>query len=123
MQDYKKLQIYEKAMKYCVEVYKFSALLPDNEKYGIVSQIRRAVCSVPLNISEGAGTSSEKEFAQFIGYAYRSVNEVLTCIDLTGRLELHHSKVIQEKLFQEGIELSRMIYAFYKKLGGRTFNP
>ena len=121
MQDYKNLQIYGRSIEYCAEIYKFSALLPDHEKYGLVSQIRRAACSIPLNISEGAGTTSRKEFAQFISYAYRSVNEVLTCFDLVERLDLHKSNVLQDKLRTQGTELSRMIYSFFKSLGGRTF--
>lgn len=62
MQDFRRLDIYKRAIDYCVEVYKVSAKLPSSEQYGLVSQIRRAVTSVPLNISEGAGASSNKEF-------------------------------------------------------------
>ena len=77
MQDFRKLEIYKKGIEYGLAIYKFSVSLPADEKYGLVSQIRRAACSIPLNISEGAGTSSNKEFAQFVSYAYRSVNEVM----------------------------------------------
>lgn len=123
MQDFKKLAIYQKSIQYCMEIYSFSTHLPDQEKYGMVSQIRRAVTSIPLNISEGSGASSNREFAQFIGYAYRSTNEVITCLELVERLHLYpkDSKDIH-KLQDEGLQLSRMIYAFFKKLGGRTFN-
>ena len=122
MQDFRKLDIYKRAIEYSTRIYKFSAKLPTNEKYGLVSQIRRAVSSIPLNISEGAGCSSNKEFALFINYAYRSCNGVLTCLELIVTLNLYKGKDEIDTLEKEGVELSRMIYAFFKKLGGRTYN-
>ena len=69
MQDFRKLDVYKRAIEYSTKIYKFSAKLPVNEKYGLVSQIRRTLSSIPLNISEDAGCSSNKEFALFINYA------------------------------------------------------
>ena len=122
MQDFRKLDIYKRAIDYSVKIYRFSGGFPRDEKYGLISQIRRAVSSIPLNISEGAGCSSNKEFSMFVGYAYRSCNEVLTCLELTTKLELHHHNGQVSELEKEGGELSRMIYAFFKKLGGQTYN-
>lgn len=122
MQDFRKLEIYKRAIEYSVKIYKFSAKLPTNEKYGLISQIRRAVSSISLNISEGAGCSSNKEFGLFINYAYRSCNEVLTCLELIIRLNLYKEKYEIDLLEKEGIELSRMIYSFFVKIGGKTYN-
>ena len=55
MQDFRKLEIYKRAIEYCSKIYEFSAKLPASEKFGLISQIRRAASSIPLNISEGAG--------------------------------------------------------------------
>jgi four helix bundle protein len=88
MQDFRKLNIYKRAIEYCKKIYKFSTKLPSNEKYGLISQIRRAAISIPLNISEGSGCNTDKEFSQFISYAYRSINEVLTCLELSVELKL-----------------------------------
>ena len=55
MQDFRKLDIYKRAIEYSVSIYKFSSELPTDEKYGLISQIRRAVSSIPLNVSEGVG--------------------------------------------------------------------
>ena len=120
MQDFRKLDIYQRAIKYAVSVYKFSTELPTDEKYGLVSQIKRAVSSISLNISEGAGCSSKKEFAMFINYAYRSCNEVLTCLELAQELTLYSKNGNIELLENEGTELSRMLYTFWKKLGSLT---
>ena len=120
MQDFRKLEIYRRAIEYCVRIYKFSSRLPADEKYGLVSQMRRAVSSIPLNISEGAGCSSNREFAQFINYAYRSCNEVLTCLELATRLGLNKENGAIHILEKDGVELSCMLYAFLKKLSRPT---
>jgi len=88
MQDFRKLNIYKRAIEYCKKIYNFSTKLPSNEKYGLIPQIRRAAISIPLNISEGSGCKTDKEFSQFISYAYRSINEVLTCLELSVELKL-----------------------------------
>ncbi len=93
MQDFRNLEIYKRSIQFCTDIYRFTAILPDDEKYGLVSQIRRAACSIALNISEGAGAASNKEFAQFISYSYRSVNEVMTCLEIIENLNLNHEKI------------------------------
>ena len=122
MQDFRKLEIYKRAIEYSVSTYKFSTKLSASEKYGLVSQIRRAVSSIPLNISEGSGCNSNKEFALFINYGYRSCNEVLTCLELIDRLSLYKERKELELLEKEGVELNCMIYTFFKKIGGKTYN-
>lgn len=118
MQDFRKLDIYKRAIEYCSEIYRFSANLPDDEKYGLISQMRRAGTSIPLNISEGAGCTTNKEFAHFVSFAYRSVNEVLTCLELIEKLGLDRDIDNLDKLRNEGMQLSRMTYVFIKKVGG-----
>ena len=116
MQDFRKLFVYSKAVAYCKTIYKFSAELPLSEKFGLISQIRRAATSVALNIAEGAGTTSNREFALFITYAYRSVNEILTCLTLIKKLKLSTNEAAIPVLEKDGLELSRMLYSFSKKL-------
>ena len=48
MQDFRKLLIYSRAIEYCSDIYKFAQKLPQNEQYGLTSQIKRAACSIPL---------------------------------------------------------------------------
>jgi len=55
MQDYHQLDIWNRAMDYAVAVYEFATALPEQEKYNLASQLRRAVASAPLNIAEGCG--------------------------------------------------------------------
>jgi len=115
LKDYKKLDIWQRAMDYAVEIYKLSAHLPSEEKYGLASQIRRAVCSISMNIAEGSGCESQKEFKLFLEYAHRSTHEVLTILELIERLKLCEDKHIPD-LLETGKEIRAMIHAFMKKL-------
>jgi len=67
MQDYHQLDSWHRAMDYAVAVYEFVATLPEQEKYNLASQLRRAVTSAPLNIAEGCGAASNTEFGRFLG--------------------------------------------------------
>ncbi len=115
MQDYRKLEIWQRGMDYTTKLYKLSSTLPSEEKYGLISQLRRAAYSIPLNIAEGAGCESKKEFKLFLEYAHRSVHEVLTILELCIRLHLC-DKVVINNLIEEGREIRAMIYGFMKKL-------
>jgi four helix bundle protein len=63
--DHKKLDAWKLSVDLVTEVYKVTTTFPKNEEYGITSQIRRSVISVPSNISEGAGRDSKKEYVRF----------------------------------------------------------
>ena len=58
MQDYHQLEIWQRAMAYTTDLYRFSAQFPDGERYNLTSQLRKAATSVPLNIAEGAGCTT-----------------------------------------------------------------
>lgn len=75
---YKELAAWQKAMELVAEVYRITADFPDQEKFGLVSQLRRAAVSVPSNIAEGQGRLSTGEFKQFLGHARGSLFEVET---------------------------------------------
>ncbi|MBI2678909.1 MAG: four helix bundle protein [Candidatus Koribacter versatilis] len=86
MQGHKDLIAWQKAMDLVVDVYRATKLLPKEETYGLVSQMRRAAVSVPSNLAEGHGRSSKKEFHLFIGNARGSLLEPETQIELSQRL-------------------------------------
>lgn len=82
MHRFVKLDVYQKALKFTGEVYRFSNLLPDDERFGIVSQLRRATTSIVLNIAEGAGAGSDMEFKRFLRMSLRSTYEVNSIFDI-----------------------------------------
>ena len=75
---YKELVVWQKAMQLVTDVYRVTAGFPEEEKFGLVSQLRRAAASVPSNIAEGQGRSTAGEFQQFLGHARGSLFEVET---------------------------------------------
>jgi four helix bundle protein len=121
MQDYHQLDIWNRAMDYAVAVYEFAASLPDQEKYNLTSQLRRAVTCAPLNIAEGCGTASNAEFSRFLGFAYRSLKEVVTALELCQRLYPSLSQRRTQSLIDEGNQISKMTYALMQKVDSGNY--
>lgn len=69
MRNFRNYEVWKLAVSFCKDVYLLTDSLPDSEKYGIVSLIKRAVVSISSNIAEGCSRKSEKDFARFIGIA------------------------------------------------------
>lgn len=102
-------------MVFISHVYQISALFPKHEQFGLIDQIRRAATSVALNIAEGSGAGSDKEFARFLRISYRSLYEVITIIEISLLLN-YGNKIENEKIIEEADELLAMISGFFKKL-------
>lgn len=83
---FKQLKIWQNSLLLVPKVYLLTKNLPKDELFALVSQIRRAVVSIPTNIAEGSGSSSKKDFGNFLNIAIRSGFEVSsllnTCISL-----------------------------------------
>jgi four helix bundle protein len=106
-QDYHQLDIWNRAMDYAVSVYRFTASLPQDEKYNLASQLRRAAASAPFNIAEGSGSATNVEFARFLGYAYRSLKELITGLELSQRLYPSLNQRVIVELIDEGNQISK----------------
>ena len=76
MRDFHKLRIWQRSHQLTLDVYKATKLFPSEELFGLPSQIRRAVSSIPTNIAEGCGRASNKDFAHFLQIAIGSASEV-----------------------------------------------
>ena len=77
---FEKLIIWQKAMDFGEDINTLTDKFPPKEVYNLSSQIRRAADSIALNISEGSIGQSNPEFKKFMGYAIRSLAEVVTCL-------------------------------------------
>lgn len=83
MHKFKNLEVYRKSLQFARTVRETTKKFPRDELFGLTSQFRRAAYSIVLNIAEGAGNSSRKEFAKFLGYSIRSGFECPACVDIS----------------------------------------
>ena len=112
--SYKDLLVWQKGIELAKAVYKLTAKFPAEEKFGIVSQLRRAM-SIPSNIAEGQARRSTGEFVQFISNAEGSVAEVDTQLILSVELCLCFSAAVT-KASALTVELQKMLNALRRKL-------
>ncbi|WP_345988714.1 four helix bundle protein [Chryseobacterium sp. Chry.R1] len=109
------LLIWKKSMALVKEVYLLTEKLPSDEKYGLISQIRRCAISIPSNIAEGAGRNNVKEFNQFLGIATGSSYELETQLLLLVDLHFKNQDEIAP-LLDNLNEIQKMIYKFKNNL-------
>lgn len=86
MRAHRNLDLWQKSVDFVVDVYEVTKTYPTDERYGLISQIRRAATSIPANIAEGAGRKSDKEFVHFLSNAQGSASEIDTHFFVSLRL-------------------------------------
>jgi len=86
-QSYRDLLVWQKSMALAKAIYKITADFPSDEKFGLISQLRRAAVSVPSNIAEGQARNTTGEFVQFISHAEGSLAELDTQLTLAVELD------------------------------------
>src|SRR5262245_12699111 len=87
LKSYEDLIVWQKSMTLVVDVYRLSVAFPAAERFGLTSQLRRAVSSVPSNIAEGYGRTTRGEYLNHLSIARGSLNEVATLCTISERLE------------------------------------
>src|SRR5918999_566583 len=76
VQDFKNLLVWQKSHACTLLVYQLTRRFPDDERFGLTSQLRRGVASIPANLAEGCGRGSDQYFARFVQMAMGSAAEV-----------------------------------------------
>ena len=115
MHNYRELKVWQRALKFSIEVYKAASNFPKEEKYGLSSQLKRAAVSIVSNISEGAGRSSKLQFQNFLQISMGSSNEVSTQIEIAYLLGFI-SENDQKTLRKEAYEIYLMLLGLYNSL-------
>lgn len=112
---FEKLEVWKEARLFTREIYTVSRDFPDEEKFGLTSQIRRSAMSIAANIAEGSSRKTDKDKARFINVAYSSAIEVLNYLILSNDLEwLKEEEYIA---LREKIEkITNQLNSFYKVL-------
>jgi four helix bundle protein len=118
VRSYRELVVWQKAMDLVEGVYQVAGRFPKDEIYGLVSQLRRAVVSVPSNIAEGQGRNSTKEFLHHLSIAYGSLMETETQLQIAGRLGYLQDAEI-ERLLEQTAEVTRLINGLSRALLNR----
>ena len=75
MKDFRDLLVWKKAHEFTLSIYSASKSFPPDERFGLVSQIRRSAASIPTNIAEGCGKSTDADFNRFLQIAFGSATE------------------------------------------------
>ncbi|WP_421752597.1 four helix bundle protein [Croceimicrobium sp.] len=115
MHRFKNLKVWQKAMELAERVFVLTRDFPEEEKFGLIAQIRRSAVSVPSNIAEGAGRNSNQDFARFLNIANGSINELETQLLLAERLGFVEKDKLEETLSLVA-EVQKMNYAMTKRL-------
>jgi four helix bundle protein len=79
---FRDFRVYKDARVFRTLIYNTSSKFPDDERFALIDQIRRAVNSILLNIAEGSNRSTDKDFARFLHTALSSLEEVVACVDI-----------------------------------------
>ncbi len=113
--DFRKISAWQRAHAMTLAVYRATSSFPSDERFGLVSQLRRACASIPTNVAEGCGRGTKKELARFIDIATGSASEVEYQLLLAKDLG-YLPKDQHTSLSTEVIEIRRMLLAFNKTL-------
>ena len=115
MSNYKDLIVWQKSIQLVIDIYKLTEVFPKDECYGLVSQMQRAVVSIPSNIAEGNERSSNKEFAHFLYIAKGFLAELETQIIISEKLEFINTNQSTSILISCH-EIGRMINGLLTKI-------
>lgn len=113
--DFRKLDVYKRSLLFTKRVRRVTSQFPKEELYALTSQFRRAVDSIVLNIAEGAGSGSKKEFAKFLGYSIRSGYECGGCADISA-VQKYISRKEYQDLVRETNEIVSMLIGLQRNL-------
>lgn len=113
--SHKDLDVWKKSMDLVDEMYKVTRAFPQDERYGLSSQIRRSAVSIPSNIAEGSGRNGRKEYSQYINIARGSLSELETQIMIAYRQDF-----IQEDAYRRLLtsmeDIGKMLSRLYSRL-------
>ncbi|MBF6642330.1 four helix bundle protein [Flavobacterium sp. J49] len=115
MTSYRDLIVWQKSMSLVTLIYKLVTQLPENEKYGLASQIKRSAVSIPSNIAEGYGRNYRKDYSRFLQIARGSLFENQTQLEIAVNLDFLKADDLEE-IKQLSIEVEKMLNSLIKKL-------
>lgn len=113
--NYRELHAWQRAMDLVESVYRMTSNWPDEERFGLISQVRRASVSVPANIAEGQGRTTTGEFLNHLSIAHGSLREVETHLLIAQRLRFCDI-VACEPVMGQTAEVGRLLQGLMRSL-------
>ena len=113
--DFRKLDIWKRSRKLVNHIYLILEEFPNPEKFGLTSQVKRSVISVPSNISEGCGRRTNKDLGRFLDISIGSLCELETQLCLAHDLDYISTEQMDD-LLNETIQIRKMIIGFQNTL-------
>jgi four helix bundle protein len=117
VKSYRDLVAWQKSMTLVKEVYNLTKAFPKEEQFGLTSQLKRAVISVPSNIAEGSSKKSTADFIRFLNISYGSLAEVGTQIEIAEMLNFINK---QEEIYKLIDEVEKIISGLINSLAKKT---
>jgi four helix bundle protein len=117
--NHKNLIVWQKGIELVKVIYQFTGSFPKEEQFGLTSQMRRCVVSIPSNIAEGCGRHSEKELMHFLYITLGSASELETQIVISQELNFLDKEKVEQVLVMIS-EVIRMTSALIKSIKTRS---
>lgn len=119
MHNFKELIVWKDFMKLAKSIYLVCLEFPGDERFGLTTQIKRSAVSVPSNIAEGAGRSSDKEFLRFLSISTGSLFELETQLLLAADLDFINLDKVNT-LLDDVADLHKKLYRFCQQLESKV---
>lgn len=113
--SHKELEVWQRAYGFCKAIYRLTGRFPDDERFGLTSQLRRNAISIPSNIAEGYNRNSTRDYIRFLWIAQGSLAELDTQVMLSRDLDIARGQVVDDVLEEVG-HLERMLLALIRSL-------
>ncbi len=120
MHNFKELKVWQLSRQLVKEIYEVTNSFPLEEKYGLISQLRRCAVSIPTNISEGCGRNTDRDFAHFLNISLGSAYELETLLILSLDLEII-TKADLDNFSIKISEIQKMTYGLIKTLRQESY--
>lgn len=119
MQRFTELKVWQRGHSLVLSAYRLTTAFPNTERYGLISQLRRAALSVPANIAEGSKQVSRQEYARFLNTAEASLAETEYLLMVSRDLGTVTSTMVTTSL-KEVSEIARMLHGLREKVKPRS---
>lgn len=115
MNSYRDLIVWQKSMYMVTLIYRITKKFPEDEKFGLVSQLKRSAVSIPSNIAEGYGRHYKKDYSRFLQIARGSLYESQTQLEIAINLSVLKVEDLEE-INGLSVEVEKMLNSLIKKL-------